>query len=239
MGMRLPGNIHSAESLWELLINKKETSGPFPSSRFNSDGFYSDSNMPGCIGTQRGHFLDESDGLDRLDTSFFSMGKAEVEKLDPQQRMLLEVVWECMENAGQVDWRGSNTGVFVGTWGDDWQDFLAKDPQQIGGMLNVSGAGDFAISNRVSYEYNLTGPRYVVYRQIAGKSAKLKEIKQYDYQSSMRLIDDLPAPGMPGFARRKLRRSYCRRDKPDHHGDTDHCTDRGWGPLTDRPMSVV
>jgi acyl transferase domain-containing protein len=46
------------------------------------------------------------------------MSKAEVEKLDPQQRMLLEVVWECMENADQRGWRGSNTGVFVGTWGD-------------------------------------------------------------------------------------------------------------------------
>ncbi|KAJ0422729.1 hypothetical protein BJY00DRAFT_322312 [Aspergillus carlsbadensis] len=162
MGMRLPGKIHSAESLWDLLVNKQETSGPIPSSRFNADGFYSESKMPGCIGTQRGHFLDESDGLDCLDTSFFSMGKAEVEKLDPQQRMLLEVVWECMENAGQVGWRGSNTGVYVGTWGDDWQDFLAKDPQQVGGMLNVSGAGDFAISNRVSYEYNLTGPSMTI-----------------------------------------------------------------------------
>ncbi|KAL3465723.1 hypothetical protein BJX64DRAFT_285326 [Aspergillus heterothallicus] len=162
MGMRLPGRIHDAQALWELLIKKKDTSDSIPSSRFNSDGFYSASKMPGSIGTQRGHFLDESDGLDRLDTSFFSMGKAEVEKLDPQQRMLLEVVWECMENAGQVDWKGSNTGVFVGTWGDDWQDFLAKDPQQTGGMLNVSGAGDFAISNRISYEYNLTGPSITI-----------------------------------------------------------------------------
>jgi hypothetical protein len=41
----------------------------------------------------------------------------------------------------------------------DWLDLLAKDPQQTGGMLNVSGAGDFAISNRISYEYNLQGPR--------------------------------------------------------------------------------
>ncbi|KAL2828561.1 hypothetical protein BJY01DRAFT_261540 [Aspergillus pseudoustus] len=162
MGMRLPGKIHSTEALWDLLINKKETSGPIPSSRFNVDGFYSGPKMPGCIQTQRGHFLDESDELDRLDTSFFGMGKAEVEKLDPQQRMLLEVVWECMENAGQVGWRGSKTGVFVGTWGDDWQDFLAKDPQQTGGMLNVSGAGDFAISNRISYEYNLTGPSMTI-----------------------------------------------------------------------------
>lgn len=118
MGMRLPGKIHSAEALWELLISKRETSGPVPSSRYNAGGFYSASKRPGSVAVQRGHFLDESDALDRLDTSFFSMGKAEVEKLDPQQRMLLEVVWECMENGGQRDWEDSNTGVFVGTWGD-------------------------------------------------------------------------------------------------------------------------
>jgi acyl transferase domain-containing protein len=182
MGLRLPGRIHSPESLWDLLVNKRETSGPIPPSRYNAAGFYSASKRPGTIVVQRGHFLDESDGLDCLDTSFFSMSKAEVEKMDPQQRMLLEVVWECMENSGQRDWRGSNTGVFVGTWGDvssswwfinsvlafftsadnvfqDWLDWLAKDPQQTGGMLNVSGAGDFAIANRVSYEYNLQGPR--------------------------------------------------------------------------------
>ncbi|KAL6231642.1 hypothetical protein BDW75DRAFT_247787 [Aspergillus navahoensis] len=178
MGMRLPGKIHTAEALWELLINGKETSGPIPSSRFNSAGFYSDSKRPGCIGVQRGHFLHESDGLDHLDTSFFSLGKAEVEKLDPQQRMLLEVVWECMENAGQIEWKGSNTGVFVGTWGDDWQDFLAKDPQQTGGMLNVSGAGDFAIANRVSYEYNLTGPSMTIKAACASSMICLHEACQ-------------------------------------------------------------
>lgn len=162
MALRLPGKIHSPEALWQLLMNKETTRGPTPISRYNSNGFYSPTNRPGTVSVRHGHFLDEADGLDLLDTSFFSMAKSEVEKLDPQQRMLLEVVWECMENGGQQNWRGSNTGVFVGTWGDDWQDFLAKDPQQHGGMLNVSGAGDFAISNRVSYEYDLHGPRLVI-----------------------------------------------------------------------------
>jgi hypothetical protein len=128
MALRLPGKIHSPEALWDLLIKKKTTRGPVPISRYNSDGFYSATNRPGTVSVRHGHFLDDSDGLDLLDTSFFSMAKSEVEKLDPQQRMLLEVVWECMENAGQQNWRGKDTGVFVGTWGDDWQDFLAKDP---------------------------------------------------------------------------------------------------------------
>lgn len=162
MGMRLPGGIHTEEAFWDLLINKKTTRGPIPSSRYNVDGFFTDSDRPGSTGIRYGHFLGEADSLDTFDTSFFNISKAEVEKLDPQQRMLLEVVWECMENAGQRNWRGSNTGVFVGTWGDDWCDFLGKDPQQAGGMLNVLGAHDYAIANRISYEYDLRGPSFVV-----------------------------------------------------------------------------
>jgi acyl transferase domain-containing protein len=118
MALRLPGKIHSPEALWRLLIDKKDTRGTVPPTRYNADGFYSASRRPGCTGVKYGHFLDDSDGIDLLDTSFFTMSKAEVEKLDPQQRMLLEVVYECMENGGQRDWRSSNTGVFVGTWGD-------------------------------------------------------------------------------------------------------------------------
>jgi len=118
MALRLPGNIHSPEALWQLLVNKETTRGPIPITRYNSNGFYSQSKRPGTVSVQHGHFLDDTDGLDLLDTSFFSMAKSEVEKLDPQQRMLLEVVWECMENGGQQNWRGSDTGVFVGTWGD-------------------------------------------------------------------------------------------------------------------------
>ena len=118
MALRLPGKIHTPEALWDLIINKKTTRGSVPKSRYNIDGFYADSKRPGSIGVKYGHFLDDSDALDALDASLFSMSKSEVEKLDPQQRMLLEVVWECMENAGQQNWRGGNTGVFVGTWGD-------------------------------------------------------------------------------------------------------------------------
>ncbi|KAJ5087107.1 hypothetical protein NUU61_008414 [Penicillium alfredii] len=158
MGLRLPGKIHSPESLWQLLVNGADTRGPIPISRYNPRGFYSASKRVGTIGVEFGHFLDESDAIESLDSSFFGMSKAELEKLDPQQRMLLEVVWECMENGAQRGWHGTRTGVFVGTWGDDWLDRLAKDAQQSGGIANVSGAGDFAISNRVSYDYDLRGP---------------------------------------------------------------------------------
>ncbi|UKZ81348.1 putative PKS-like protein biosynthetic cluster [Trichoderma virens FT-333] len=88
------------------------------------------------------------------------MSKAEVEKLDPQHRLLLEVIWECMENGGQKNWRGRNIGCYVGVFGEDWLDLYAKDPQHLGTHRILTG-GDFALSNRASYEYDLKGPRPV------------------------------------------------------------------------------
>ena len=118
IGLRLPGGIHSTEALWDLLINKKTTRNVVPPDRYNIESFYSPTKKAGFVAMQHGHFLAESDCLEHLDTSLFSMSKGEVEQLDPQQRMLLEVVWEAMQNGGQKNWRGKNVGVYVGTMGD-------------------------------------------------------------------------------------------------------------------------
>lgn len=158
MGMRLPGGVNGEGDFWDLLVNKKNGRCVVPADRYNIDAFYSPTGGPGTVKTKHGYFLQHLD-LQHLDASFFSMSKTEVEKLDPQQRLLLEVVWECMESAGQVGWRGKNIGCYVGVFGEDWLDMAAKDTQYAG-MYRITGSGDFAISNRVSYEYDLKGPRY-------------------------------------------------------------------------------
>lgn len=116
MGMRLPGAIRTADALWETLAEKRSTQCDISATRFSTTGFYNASNLPGCISIQKGFFLE--DDLSRLDTSFFSMGIKEVNGMDPQQRMLLEVVYECLESSGQTNWRGSNTACYVGVWGE-------------------------------------------------------------------------------------------------------------------------
>lgn len=161
LGMRLPGAIHTAEQLWKTLVQKRSTRCEIPASRFSVDGFHSPSAKPGSVAMRHGHFLDDSDDLHHLDTSLFSMGITEVKDIDPQQRMLLEVVYECMESSGQVNWQGSNIGCYVGVWGEDWLDLHAKDLFDAG-TYRVSGSHDFAISNRISYEYNLKGPSYTI-----------------------------------------------------------------------------
>ncbi|GJP94927.1 polyketide synthase [Aspergillus niger] len=161
MGLRLPGNIHTEQQLWELITEKRSTRGEIPKSRFNVDGFYSPTGRAGSIAMKHGHFLTETDNFRHLDTSFFSMGRKEVDDIDPQQRMLLEVVYECMQSSGQVGWRGSKIGCYVGVWGEDWLDLHAKDTQDAG-MYRIPGGHDFAISNRISYEYDLRGPSFTI-----------------------------------------------------------------------------
>jgi acyl transferase domain-containing protein len=118
MAMRLPGGIHTAYSLWQLLVEKRDTRCRVPADRYNVDAFYSKSGRVGTVKMQYGNFLAESDSLEHMDTSFFTMIQAEVEQLDPQQRMLLEVVYECLENGGQTSWRGTDIGMYVGVWGE-------------------------------------------------------------------------------------------------------------------------
>jgi acyl transferase domain-containing protein len=157
MAMRLPGGVRDTDSFWDLLANKKDGRCRVPKDRYNIDAFYSPYGKKGMVTVDDGYFLEDLD-LYALDESFFSILQFEAETVDPQQRVLLEVVWECMENAGQTNWRGSNIGCFVGSFGEDWLDMAAKDTQNLG-IYRISGSCDFMLSNRVSYEYDLKGPR--------------------------------------------------------------------------------
>lgn len=140
------------------MVNGKDAQGPIRSDRYNLDSFNNDLGKKGAIKTERGYFLD--DDLTSLDTSFFSMSKDELENSDPQQRQLLEVTRECLKSVGEINYRGKLVGCYVGTFGEDWLQMSARETQQSGGYI-VTGHGDLMISNRVSYEYDLRGPRYV------------------------------------------------------------------------------
>jgi acyl transferase domain-containing protein len=156
MAMRLPGGIHDGEAFWDLLVNGKDTRGPVPESRYNAQGFTDRIGPKGAIKTQFGYFL--QDDLTSLDTSFFTLTKTELERTDPQQRQLLEVTRELLENAGEVNYRGELIGCYVGTFGEDWLQMSAKENQHSGGYI-MTGHGDLMLANRVSFEYDLKGPR--------------------------------------------------------------------------------
>ncbi|KAK7697214.1 hypothetical protein SLS64_013771 [Diaporthe eres] len=114
--------------------------------------------MTGHVISEYGYFLDETINIGALDTSMFPMARSELETLDPQQKLLLEVTREAIDDAGEVAWRGSHIGVYVGSFGNDWYDIIQKDSQRYG-AYHITNSHDYALSNRVSYEMDLRGPR--------------------------------------------------------------------------------
>ncbi|KAG9249431.1 polyketide synthase [Emericellopsis atlantica] len=160
MAMRLPGKVRNGTDFWELLTEKKSGLCAVPKDRFNIDAFHDPDGATGTLRMRQGYYLDDVD-IQQFDTSFFSLSKTELERLDPQQRQLLEVTYECMEDAGATNWRGGNTGCYVGVFAEDWQDLNAKETQHRGGY-RATGYGDFVLANRISYEYDLRGPSMTI-----------------------------------------------------------------------------
>ncbi|GKT93277.1 polyketide synthase [Colletotrichum tofieldiae] len=153
MALRLPGGISTPEQFWQFLIDKRDARGPVPETRFNVSSYYSESAKPGHVKTQYGYFLDESVDIAALDTTFFRMPKNE--------RLLLELTRECLESAGETDYRGKTIGTFVGCFGEDWLETLTKDSEVVG-QYKITGYGDFMLSNRLAYEYDLKGPSMTI-----------------------------------------------------------------------------
>nr|UPI48933.1 type I polyketide synthase [Micromonospora sp.] len=84
--------------------------------------------------------------------------------MDPQQRLMLELAWEALEDAAIVpgDLAGSATGVFAGAIGDDYSVLLARLGRRGVTQHTLTGTNRGIIANRVSYTLGLHGPSLTV-----------------------------------------------------------------------------
>ncbi|KAJ0382895.1 hypothetical protein COL922a_011596 [Colletotrichum nupharicola] len=93
-----------------------------------------------------------------VDPSFWSFTKQEAERMDPRQRLFLEVAYEALQSSGTTKFRGTDVGVYVGTMGDDWSQLESRDEQSLE-QVRPDVYGDYILANRASYEFDLIGPR--------------------------------------------------------------------------------
>lgn len=161
MAMRLPGGIRNDRDLYDFLYHKGDARSVVPEDRYNTEGYYSPDGRHGTINTKKGYFLRDLD-YSNLDLSMFTFSAAEAEQLDPNHRLVLEVVREAFENAGETEWRSKNIGTYSGLFTEDWQEMAHRDNQDYNAH-RVLGGTDFALPNRVAYEYDLKGPRYILH----------------------------------------------------------------------------
>ena len=99
-------------------------------------------------------------GIDQFDAAFFGISPEEAIKIDPQHRLLLEVTWEALENAGQIpaNLASTNTGVFIGVSGSEYLKLLNEDPT----FSATIGTVECMLANRVSSYFDFRGPSLVI-----------------------------------------------------------------------------
>ncbi len=110
------------------------------------------------------HYAGLLEGLDRFDPKFFGISPREATTMDPQQRLVLEVVWEALERAGQAPDRlaGSATGVFIGITTGDYADLVKAAGPAALDVYMATGNAHNAAAGRVSYVLGLNGPAMAV-----------------------------------------------------------------------------
>ena len=106
-----------------------------------------------------GYFLKDED-IRWIENDFSGINNMEAMYMDPQQRKLLEVVFEFFESAGLplLKVSGANIGCYVGNFTVDFQLMQLRDPEYLHRYTAI-GMGTTILGNRISHAFNLQGPR--------------------------------------------------------------------------------
>ena len=163
---RFPG-ANSNDQFWDLLEQGKCSIGSFPRNRKEAHESFFKFYHPkrfvrGRLCAVNGSYLEE---IQSFDNTFFGISNQEARGMDPQQRILLQVVYEAIEDAGMQleDLQRCRTGVFVGVTTLEYGN-LVTDPSNYNNLDQFSATGVSAsiLANRVSFCLNLTGPSIAV-----------------------------------------------------------------------------
>lgn len=163
IGCRFPGKANSPEELWSLLVNGIDAITDIPKDRWSVEQFYHpDPKVNGTTYSKWGGFLEQ---IDQFDPGAFGISPREAQSMDPQQRLMLVVSKEAMEDAGQLErnLRGSNTGVFVGisTWDYSLLQYTSQSESRVD-SYSATGIAFSIAANRISYCFDFHGPSLIV-----------------------------------------------------------------------------
>ncbi|WP_461002495.1 beta-ketoacyl synthase N-terminal-like domain-containing protein, partial [Streptomonospora sediminis] len=153
MACRFPGGADTPDRFWNLVADGVDAVSEFPADRTWDIEQLAELGVPAV-----GGFVP---GVAEFDAGFFGISPREALAMDPQQRLVLECSWEALEHAGidPTSVRGSDTGVYLGTNGQDYPELLAgsADKAQLHGQVAIGSAAS-VLSGRVSYVLGLEGP---------------------------------------------------------------------------------
>ncbi|XP_054723843.1 fatty acid synthase-like [Uloborus diversus] len=101
--------------------------------------------------------------ISKFDNQFFGVHHKQAHNLDPQARILLELTYESIVDAGYDpdELRGRNIGVFIGNCSSESDEFFTYDPKKINGYA-MTGCCRAMFANRISYTFDFKGPSFLM-----------------------------------------------------------------------------
>ncbi|MFF9773847.1 acyltransferase domain-containing protein [Streptomyces sp. NPDC013978] len=155
VGCRLPGGVHGPAEYWRSLLDGVDAIRRVPEDRWRDFTPY-----PPADALPYGGYLDDIAGFD---ADFFRITPREASVMDPQQRILLEVVRETLDHAAVPagSLAGSATGVFVGVSAPEYGQLTGADPAAVDPWAPAGGALSVA-AGRLAYVLDTRGPSLAV-----------------------------------------------------------------------------
>lgn len=159
LSFRFPST--STKDYWDNLLKGKDLVTQVAPDRWELDAFsHPDKQHPGTAYTFAAGSIGDISGFD---ADFFGISPREAAQIDPQQRLLMEMSWEALEQAGikPSSLRGSDTGVFIGIASADYSYRMNDD---LGAIDSGAATGNTASisANRLSYFFDFNGPSMAI-----------------------------------------------------------------------------
>ncbi|MEV5528822.1 polyketide synthase [Streptomyces prunicolor] len=142
------------DALWQLLRGERRLIGPVPPQRVPSvDAGHVDAEP------LRAALLDDPAGFD---AAFFGVSRRMAAWMDPHQRVLLELTWHALENAGIApeQLHGAPVAVFAAAPMADYRERMVQ--ADVVDSAAFPGTLITFTPNRISYQFDWTGPSYAV-----------------------------------------------------------------------------
>jgi acyl transferase domain-containing protein/enoyl-CoA hydratase/carnithine racemase/acyl carrier protein len=154
LAARLPGS-ENPEDFFSHLIAGHDLVTDFPMHRYAGAPQEYRERIAAAGFAKQGGFLTD---IDRFDAAFFKTSPLEAQRMDPQQRLMLETVWRALDDAGYRPGElPQDTGVFVGVSGQDYASLLREHGIEHDGFVST-GNSLAMVANRVSYQLDVHGP---------------------------------------------------------------------------------
>ncbi|OQE02483.1 hypothetical protein PENSOL_c002G05636 [Penicillium solitum] len=158
MACRLPPDISTLGEFWSFCAHGKSAWTENPEGRFGNAAFWNkNADRKGKINNKGGHYLNHN--LAHFDAPFFRITANEAKAMDPQQRFLLEVTYEALENGGlpMEEMAGKDVAVFAANSFSDYLHGITRDPETAP-TFAMTGCDPCMIANRLSHFFDFRGP---------------------------------------------------------------------------------